>query len=280
MHDPASEETAVSRLPKQVLKWSARAADRVRPPSPGVVVLIYHRVGRRTPLDVDLALPEFETQMELLAATGRVRTIDEAVDRLETGPSAEPVPVVITFDDGTADFAELALPVLARHGLPVTLYVATDFVDRGLDFPHDGIPLSWSALRDAHATGLVTVGSHTHTHALLDRLPADRIEEELDRADDLIAEHLGARPRHFAYPKAVAGTSLADRAVRARYRSAALAGTRANVPGRTDLHRLARSPVQASDGMRYFTAKLDGGMHLEDALREQANRWRYRGATG
>ena len=186
---------------------------------------------------------------------------------------------MITFDDGTADFADLALPVLVRLGLPATLYVATEFVDRRRDFPHHGTPISWSALRDAHATGLVTVGSHTHTHALLDRLPAERIDDELDRADDLIAEHVGERPRHFAYPKAVAGSSLADAAVRLRYRSAALAGTRANVPGHTDVHRLARSPIQASDGMRSFAAKVDGGMHLEDALREQANRWRYRGAT-
>ncbi len=280
MRDPASEETAVSRLPKQVLKWSARAADRVRPPAPGVVVLIYHRVGRRTPLDVDLALADFEAQMESLASTGRVRTIDDALAALEPATPATDRPVVITFDDGTADFAELAVPVLVRFGLPATLYVATEFVDRGRDFPHDGRPISWSALRDAHATGLVTVGSHTHTHALLDRLPAERIDDELDRADDLIAEHVGERPRHFAYPKAVAGSLPADRAVRVRYRSAALAGTRSNVPGRTDVHRLARSPIQASDSMRSFTAKVDGGMRLEDALREQANRWRYRGATG
>ena len=34
--------------------------------------------------------------------------------------------------------------------------------------------------------------------------------------------------RHFAYPKAVAGSIAADQAVRSRFASAALAGTRAN----------------------------------------------------
>jgi peptidoglycan/xylan/chitin deacetylase (PgdA/CDA1 family) len=124
------------------------------------------------------------------------------------------------------------------------------------------------------------VGSHTHTHALLDRLPAASVADELDRADALITEHVGGPVRHFAYPKAVAGSSSADAAVRARYRSAALAGTRPNPYGTTDPHRLARAPIQTSDGMRFFAAKVDGGMRFEDTLRDAANRWRYRGQVG
>jgi peptidoglycan/xylan/chitin deacetylase (PgdA/CDA1 family) len=267
---------------KRALKWSAHALDRLAPAPRGVTVLIYHRVGGRTPLDVDLSLGAFEDQMAMLADGGRVRSIDDALDALAGPAPAEPAddPVVVTFDDGTADFAELAHPVLERLGIPATIYVATRFVDRSVAFPNDGRPLTWSALRDTAATGLVTVGSHTHTHALLDRLPASELADELDRADALIAEHVGRPARHFAYPKAVAGSSPADAAVRARYRSAALAGTRPNPYGTTDPHRLARSPIQASDGMRYFAAKLAGGMHLEDTLRDTANRWRYRGQVG
>jgi peptidoglycan/xylan/chitin deacetylase (PgdA/CDA1 family) len=267
---------------KQGFKWSVHALDRLRPRPRGVTVLIYHRVGARTPLDVDLPTATFTAQMETLAASGRVRAIDDALDALD-GPapaSADDDPVVVTFDDGTADFADLAYPVLERFGIPATLYVATDFVDRGVDFPSSGRPLSWGALRDTAASGLVTVGSHTHTHALLDRLPAAAVADELDRADALLGEHLGGAVRHFAYPKAVAGSSPADAAVRARYRSAALAGTRPNPYGATDPHRLARSPIQTSDGMRFFAAKVAGGMHLEDAVRDTANRWRYRGQVG
>ena len=60
--------------------------------------------------------------------------------------------------------------------------------------------------------------------------------------------------------------------------TAAVLGTRANPP-LTDLHRLRRSPVQASDSARWFRRKAVGGMHLEDDLRQLANRVRYRGAT-
>jgi peptidoglycan/xylan/chitin deacetylase (PgdA/CDA1 family) len=121
----------------------------------------------------------------------------------------------------------------------------------------------------------VEVGSHTHSHRLLDRIPASDAEEELDRSIDLIGAKLGEPPRHFAYPKAVLGSEVAQRDVRARFRSAALAGTRPNTPGATDPFRLARSPIQVSDGMRWFERKVLGGMWMEDSLRRLSHSWRY-----
>jgi peptidoglycan/xylan/chitin deacetylase (PgdA/CDA1 family) len=187
--------------------------------------------------------------------------------------------VVVTFDDGTADVVEEALPVLAEVGVPALLYVATRFVEEGEDFPDEGRVASWSALADAVASGWLSLGSHTHSHALLDRLPDDRVADELDRSIELLGERTGVEARHFAYPKALAGSPAADRLVRDRFASAAVAGTRANRYGRTDPWALARSPIQVSDGMRWFAAKADGGLGLEDDLRRLANRVRYRGAT-
>ena len=271
--------TAKARLARTV-KNLAATADRVRGPRPGVVVLIYHRVGGGSGLEVDLPVELFAAQMELLAGEGRVVTLDAALAALD-GPSAPPGrdPVVITFDDGTADFAEHAMPVLERHGVPATLYVATSFVEDQKPFPADGTPLTWAALGDAVSTGLLTVGSHTHTHALLDRAAPDVVDDELSRSVELIGERLGVSAEHFAYPKANAGSPAAERAVRARFRSAALAGTRPNPYGRTDPYRLARSPIQVADGMEWFRRKSEGGMALEDTLRRLLNRRRYAGAT-
>ena len=264
---------------QRTVKTMAASVDRVRGARHGAVVLIYHRVGGRSGLEIDLGRGLFQRQCEELAASGRVMTLDAALDVLggEEPPAEDPV--VLTFDDGTADFVDVALPVLERFRLPATIYVATGFVEEQRLFPNDGTPLSWTALQDALRTGLVTVGSHTHSHALLDRLPAGDIDAELDESRRLIEDRLGVSADHFAYPKAVAGSAAAEAAVRARFRSAALAGTRPNPWGRTDLHRLSRSPIQVSDGMRWFRHKLAGGMALEDALRRIVNRRRYGGVT-
>ena len=41
---------------QRVVKGAAAAADALRPPRRGVVVLLYHRVGRRTESEVDLPI--------------------------------------------------------------------------------------------------------------------------------------------------------------------------------------------------------------------------------
>ncbi len=269
----------MSGAARQLVKLAAAGVDVVRRPPPGLVVLIYHRVGRRASIEVDLPRSEFEAQVEWLAAHATVLPLGEAVARV-TDPTATPDPIVaVTFDDGTSDFAEEAVPVLARHGVPATLYVATSFVEDSRSFPDDGAPISWSALRDVAATGLVDIGSHTHGHTLLDRLAPSLVADELDRSIDLIAEHVGSPPLDFAYPKAVMGSPAADAAVRARFRSAAVAGTRVNRYGATDPFLLSRSPIQVSDGRRWFEHKVRGGLGFEDSVRRVLNRRRYAGAT-
>ena len=82
----------------------------------------------------------------------------------------------------------------------------------------------------------------------------------------------------FAYPKSLDGSSGARRAVAERFRSAALAGTRPNRYGATDVFRIARSPIQNGDGRKWFRAKAAGGMVFEDDVRRLLNRVRYAGA--
>jgi peptidoglycan/xylan/chitin deacetylase (PgdA/CDA1 family) len=266
------------RFAQHALKRAAAGADRLRRPSRGVVVLLYHRVGGHSAApEIDLPAALFDEQCAEIA--GRATSLDAALDALNCSLPPREDPVVVTFDDGTADFVDDALPILVRHGVPALLYVATAFVADGREFPGAGRPASWAALRDAVGTGLVTLGSHTHSHVLLDRCDAAQVADELDRSIDLIAEQTGQQATHFAYPKAVGGSAHARDAVRRRFRSAALAGTHANAYGATDPFRLARSPIQRSDGMRWFRQKVGGGMALEDDVRRVANRFRYAGAT-
>ena len=271
--------TSARRSVQSTVKTAATMFDRLVPPVRGGVVLIYHRVGRRSLLEVDLPDSLFDEQMAVLGERNRVCTIDDALVRLAGEPSTMLDPVVVTFDDGTVDFVECALPILVRHQIPAVLYIATDFIERGLDFPDEGKPVSWAALADALGTGLVTIGSHTHTHSLLDRADGHAAALELDASIGMIEDRLGVAASHFAYPKALRGNRQAAAEVRSRFVSAAVAGTRPNAYGKTDPYNLARSPIQFSDGMKFFSHKLAGGMRVEDDVRQIANRVRYVGAT-
>ena len=254
------------------------AGDGLLPSQPGITVLIYHTVGAGDGGAVDVSVDDFREQLQHLAEHHRVLTLADAVDELSSDADATDG-VVITFDDGAADFVEHATPALADAGLPATLYACTQAIDEQQPFPWGSPPASWAGLSDAASTGLISIESHTHTHALLDRLPAADIAEELDRSIELIGEHIGTSPRHFAYPKAVPGSAAAEGAVRERFVSATLARNRVNQPGSADLHRLWRTPIQRSDDIERFAAKAGGGARIEGELRHQLARWKYRGAT-
>jgi peptidoglycan/xylan/chitin deacetylase (PgdA/CDA1 family) len=216
------------------------------------VILLYHRVGDG-PSEIELSEAGFERHLDHLAVHEHVLTLDDALAGGQGG-------VVLTFDDGTPDFHEQVMPLLERYRIPAVLYLATALVDE-----QGGDGLSWAQLRDATATGLVTVGSHTHSHADLSRMDERTTEEEMRRSKDLIEHHLGVACRHFAYPWAVGGQA-ADRAARRLFDSAALDAWRTNRRGRIDPFRLGRTPVLASDGFTFFRAKSLGMLDAEAYL--------------
>jgi len=95
-------------------------------------ILIYHRVHASIdpvfPFEPDAT--RFASLMRFVAATYRVMTLGEAIDHLAKD-TLPPRALVITFDDGYADNAEVALPILQQLGLRATFFVSTGFLDGG-----------------------------------------------------------------------------------------------------------------------------------------------------
>lgn len=71
----------------------------------------------------------FEFQLNYFARHYTIIELDEAYDRMRAGTLPKN-PLVITFDDGYRNFYEYAFPILKRHKLPATIFLATDFVLR------------------------------------------------------------------------------------------------------------------------------------------------------
>jgi peptidoglycan/xylan/chitin deacetylase (PgdA/CDA1 family) len=232
------------------------------------VILLYHRVGAGG-REVDLSAATFERQMGALSRTGHARSLDAA---LEPGTGG----VVVTFDDGYRDFSDHVLPRLVRYGVPALLYLQTGLVLEERAGASGGEHLSWSHLREAVATGLVTVGAHTHTHPDLSRASEAEAEEEMRRSKELIEDRLGLPCPHFAYPFAVA-SSGAERAARRLFRTAAIGAWKTNRCGRVDPHRLGRVPILRSDGAWLFAAKAGGRLNGEALLYRAFGRgpWRH-----
>lgn len=160
-------------------------------------ILSYHSIdSARSPL----ALSEAELRRHLYwLASGKVQCVP--LEWLPRVP-AERAALSLTFDDGYADFAELAWPVLRHNDLPVTLFVVSARVGASSDWG-GGTPvrplLSWDALKKLVDKGLV-LGSHSRTHRDLTALSDAELEDEVAGSAVEIEEQAGMRPKAFSHP--------------------------------------------------------------------------------
>jgi len=95
-------------------------------------ILIFHRVlPEPDALCPDAPdLQRFEQELRWISRWFNVLPLDEAAANL-AGGSLPPRAAAITFDDGYADSATVALPALQRVGLSATFFIATSFLDGG-----------------------------------------------------------------------------------------------------------------------------------------------------
>jgi peptidoglycan/xylan/chitin deacetylase (PgdA/CDA1 family) len=95
-------------------------------------ILIFHRVLPAPdpifPGEVDAA--RFDTLCRWIGNWHNVLPLDAAIAHLRAGTLPERA-CAITFDDGYADNHDVALPILQRHGLTATFFIATGFLDGG-----------------------------------------------------------------------------------------------------------------------------------------------------
>jgi len=112
-------------------------------------ILAYHRVAelRDTPAvdsrSVSVTPAGFTRQMKHLARNYHVISMLQLLNEVENEIPLPKRAVLITFDDGYADFAETAWPILKRLGLPATLFVPTAYPD------HPELAFWWDRLYQA-----------------------------------------------------------------------------------------------------------------------------------
>jgi peptidoglycan/xylan/chitin deacetylase (PgdA/CDA1 family) len=128
----------------------ATALDRLRVPQAAmtlrraaatwITVLTYHRVA--SPHDavlleegvVDVTPGQLERQLAFVKRWFRPVGIEDILGHVGDGRPLPRNPLLVTFDDGYRDNHDVALPILLRHGVQATFFIATDFIERRRPF--------------------------------------------------------------------------------------------------------------------------------------------------
>jgi peptidoglycan/xylan/chitin deacetylase (PgdA/CDA1 family) len=168
-------------------------------------VLFYHRVADDHPNDWTMSTRTFARQIHWLRARFELVSLAEAQARISAGSNQVPT-ACITFDDGYADNMRFAVPLLLKHNVPFTYFVATKQVLFGKPFPHDihaGQPLSPNTphqLRNLAAAG-VDIGCHTRGHSDLGgNLTPIQLADEILGGKRELEQAIARDVRFFAFP--------------------------------------------------------------------------------
>jgi peptidoglycan/xylan/chitin deacetylase (PgdA/CDA1 family) len=192
---------------------AAQQTARERPPEPAsAVVMMYHRFGEHAWPSTNIRIDQFEAHLAELATGGyTVRPLTDIVTALKAGRPLPDRTIGLTIDDAFMSVYRQAWPRLRKAGLPFTLFVATDAVDRrGKDY------MSWDHVREMARAG-ITIGAHSAGHAHLPMLSAGAIKQELAKSNARFEKELGFKPELFAYPYGEAGRVVVAAARAAGY---------------------------------------------------------------
>ncbi|MEU9129748.1 polysaccharide deacetylase family protein [Kitasatospora sp. NPDC048540] len=170
---------------------------------PAPWILMYHSVAEEEedPYLLTVSPQRFAAQMAWLHRTGRRGvSVRELLTARRAGRAAGLVG--LTFDDGYADFARYAVPVLREYGFTATAYVVPDLL--GTENGWDAEGPRKKLLTVDQVTELASagweIGSHGLGHQALPGLPADLLATQCRESRRALEDLVGGPVTGFCYP--------------------------------------------------------------------------------
>ena len=136
----------------------------------------------------------------------------------------------MTFDDAFLSVYEQAYPIMARLGLPGTVFVPTSLIGTGEPMAWPGIDewlggpyeselvgMSWQQATELADDGW-EVGSHTRTHPHLTQVHGENLAQELQGSREDLEQRLSRPCPSLAYPYGDVDERVVEAAAQAGYR--------------------------------------------------------------
>lgn len=248
-----------------------------------IPILMYHSIAARVKRHVrrfTVSPSEFEQQMSYLSEMNyNTMTVSQFVLHIERGERLPARLVLLTFDDGFADFYTTALPILKHYGFLATLYIPTAFIDSSSkklesNSNAEHPMLNWKQVMHLVECG-IECGAHSHSHPQLDVLPIARAQDEILRSKHILEEKLGREILTFAYPFGYYHATTQQLVQQAGYTSACAVRYAMSSPC-DDRYALSRLIVPGGMTLRQFNKLLAGrGQQLSPGYeRARALIWR------
>jgi peptidoglycan/xylan/chitin deacetylase (PgdA/CDA1 family) len=242
----------------------------------GIDILMYHSISDG-PGPTCIAPETFRRQMGTVAECGyRGVALTDVAAWLRGEGRLAGKPIVLTFDDGFTDFADVAWPELQARGWTATVFLPAGKVGEIADWDvQPGRPaqrlLSWRAVADLAGAG-IEIGAHGVRHVDLTALPWDAARAEVVESRRRIEDRIGCPVTSFAAP--YGRTNTAVRAEARRHYRAAVGTDLARARPSSDPYNLPRIEMWYFRDTRRWRSYLEGAARGYFLLRQFLRRTR------
>jgi peptidoglycan/xylan/chitin deacetylase (PgdA/CDA1 family) len=178
----------------------------------------------------------FDEQAKYLTQNGyTIITLEELVSVINGEGKLPPKPVILTFDDGYRDFYTDVFPILKKYNLKATNFIFPNVLDKKNNMD------TWM-VKEIINSGLVTIGSHTLSHANLPGLSKANTQKEIRESKVILEQVTGKKVSLFAYPYGAVNEAVIEQVREAGY-EAAVGTAKGTLHGKNSLFRLSRIRV-------------------------------------
>jgi peptidoglycan/xylan/chitin deacetylase (PgdA/CDA1 family) len=197
------------------LRHSAASRRRPAPIGSSTGILTYHHVAKQVTSDphlLNVTPVRFRGHIEGLLGLGYQAC--SLRDVIACHRDQKPLPeqsFVVVFDDGHHSVYENAWPVLKELGVPATIFLATEYLDRDAPLPFDACqtgparcgdtrrPLTTLECQEMLGSGLIDLGSHTHSHEDFRGRP-NQFSRDLTQSLHVLGDRFGLENATFSFP--------------------------------------------------------------------------------
>lgn len=188
----------------------------------GIPILMYHYVDN-IPVPSAINPDLFKKEMAFIKKNCNPIIIGDLIEYIERQKTLPDNSLLITFDDGTADFYYNALPILKELNIPTILYIATGYLGSYLPSPSHNWKyemLGWEEVEEISQCENIEIGAHSVTHPRFNLISNDKIRYEVIKSKEVLEKYTEKPVIHFSYPKGYTNREIIEIVKDAGYKTA------------------------------------------------------------
>ena len=162
---------------------------------PGIISLMYHRVGEGKYPSTNVSTEMFNEHLQIIESNGlKFIEPEQFKNQILEGKSFSERYILLTVDDAFKSFYQNAWPVLKEKKIPFILFVNT----REITSNHSNY-MTWDQIRELRDSGLVTIGGHSWSHEYFVNMKLEDVKQDIQKSHQDYQKQLKKIPDLYAH---------------------------------------------------------------------------------